>query len=127
MLVLERDAFEALLEHTPRLVRKLAETLGRRLRKANALIHSLAFLDAHGKVAHAVLTLMRDAGQAMACGSIPAVHLTQRTLADLAGTSRETTTRVLSDLQQAGYLRLNHGAITILEPAMLAKMAHDQG
>lgn len=127
VLVLERDSFVALLECTPRLVRKLAQTLGRRLRKANELIHSLAFLDAHGKVARVLLTLVQNTEQAPAGGSKPALQLTQRTLAELAGTSRETTTRVLGDLQQAGYLRLKSGTITILEPAMLAQMAHVQG
>ena len=44
---------------------------------------------------------------------------THEQLAALAGTSRETCTKVLHDLADRGLLRLARGRITVLDPARL--------
>lgn len=120
--LLERDAFVELLQRRPLIVLKVAETLSRRLRKAIELVHSLAFQDAYARVARVVFNLAQEVGQETVEGTSLGVRLTQRQLANLAGTTRETTARILKDFQQAGHLRVTDGYITVLEPMILAQM-----
>jgi CRP/FNR family cyclic AMP-dependent transcriptional regulator len=123
-LLLGRDVFVDLLQRTPAMARKIAEGLSRRLRKSSELVRSLAFLDAHGKVARVMFTLAVEKGRRTEQGTIVEMRLTQNAIAKLAGVSRETTTHVLRDFQQSGYLRITRGTIIVLEQAMLAQIAH---
>jgi CRP-like cAMP-binding protein len=121
--LLERDVFVELTERRPSIVFKVTETLCSRLRKANELVDSLAFQDAYGRVARVVFNLSQQVGQETTEGTSLGMRLTQRQLANLAGTTRETTARVLKDFQQAGHLRITGGYITVLEPMILAQIA----
>ncbi|WP_331753505.1 Crp/Fnr family transcriptional regulator [Streptomyces sp. NBC_00637] len=49
----------------------------------------------------------------------PQITLTHEQLAALAGTSRETTTKVLHEFADRGLLRLARGRVTVLDPARL--------
>ena len=118
-LLLDRDIFVELIERVPALMRKMAETLSHRLRKANDLIYSLAFLDAYSKVGRVIINLAQERGQAPLQGTILGLRLSQRQLAELTGMARGTIARVLSDFQQAGYVCMTGGQIVILEPTML--------
>jgi CRP/FNR family transcriptional regulator, cyclic AMP receptor protein len=119
-LLLDRDVFIELIERVPALMRKMAETLCHRLRKANELIYSLAFLDAYAKVGRVIINLAQEQGQAPVQGTTVGLRLSQRHLAELTGMARGTIARVLSDFQQAGYVCMTGGQIIILEPARLA-------
>lgn len=119
-LLLERGDFIQLVERTPTLLPKIAEALSRRLRKANELVHNLAFLDAYAKVARVLLDLAQERGQPAPDGCAMHVRISQRELAELTGMARGTVARVLSDFRQAGYIHVAGGNITILEPAILA-------
>jgi CRP/FNR family transcriptional regulator len=121
---LERDTFVELLQRRPSIVLKMATTLSLRLRKAIELVDSLAFQDAYARVARVVFNLTQEAGQETVEGTSLGMRLTQRQLANLTGTTRETTARVLKDFQQAGYLRVTGGYITVLEPMILGQMGH---
>lgn len=123
-LVLRQEAFVDLLQRTPALARKFAETLSRRLRKACDLVRSLAFLDAHGKVARILFTLSNEKSWDTPPGTMVEMRLTQHAIARLTGVTRETAAHVLRDFQQAGYVRMTRGSIVVLEQAMLARLAH---
>ena len=47
------------------------------------------------------------------------IRMNQADLAQLAGTSRESVSRFLADLERAGVVRAGRGQVTILEPAKL--------
>ena len=123
VLVLAQDTVTELLAHAPQVAMRMVATLGRRLRHANDLVRRLVFLDAHAKVAHAVSTLSQEHEDAQASGARRRRRVTQGELAARTGLARQTVARVLGDLEQAGYLRRSHGALTILEPARLARLA----
>lgn len=123
MFLLLRPTFVDLLMRTPSLARKIAEGLSWRMRRTLDLVHRLAFLDTHGKVARVLFRLALEKGQATEHGTTLDIRLTQRTLAELAGTTRETTAVVLRDFQQAGFLRMTGGTIILLEPAILERLA----
>ena len=53
------------------------------------------------------------------------VAITHEQLAALAGTSRETTTKILGELAELGLISLGRGRITILDRPGLADFAGD--
>ncbi len=47
------------------------------------------------------------------------IHMNQVDLAQMAGTSRESVSRFLADLERAGVVRSGRGRVTVLDPPKL--------
>jgi len=121
VLTISREHFLSIMEKSPKILLKVAAVLSKRLRKANELIHSLAFFDVYGKVARVLLNLAAERGRATEQGTVIDMRLTQQELAELAGMTRETMARTLREFQQAGCIRVESGIISILEVGMLQR------
>jgi len=121
VLTISREHFLSLIEHSPKILLKMTAVLSQRLRKANELIHSLAFYDVYGKVARLLLNLAAERGRVTEQGTVIDIRLTQQELAELAGMTRETMARTLREFQQAGCIRVESGIISILELDMLRR------
>lgn len=121
VLTIHRDPFLDTIEKSPKILLKMTAVLSKRLRKANELIHSLAFFDVYGKVARVLLNLVNEKGRVTEHGTVIDMRLTQQELADLAGMTRETMARTLRDFQQAGCIKVESGIITVLEVDMLRR------
>lgn len=121
VLTISREHFLSIIEKSPRILLKMAAILSKRLRKANELIHSLAFFDVYGKVARVLLNLAAERGRVTDQGTVIDMRLTQQELAELAGMTRETMARTLREFQQAGCIRVESGIISILELDMLRR------
>jgi CRP/FNR family cyclic AMP-dependent transcriptional regulator len=123
LLWLDRAAFWECLRRVPALSLNLTSILSRRLRLANAQIHSLASLDVFGRVAHQVLTFADEYGQARDNGDvlIP-IRLTQTDLADLTGGSRVRVNQVMAVYKRLRYLSIDRRHhITIHNKAALVQ------
>lgn len=121
VLTISREHFLSIMEKFPRILLKMTAVLSKRLRKANELIHSLAFFDVYGKVARVLLNLAAERGRVTDQGTVIDMRLTQQELAELAGMTRETMARTLREFQQAGCIRVESGIISILELDMLRR------
>jgi len=121
VLTIAREHFLHIVEKSPKLLLKMTAVLSKRLRKANELIHSLAFFDVYGKVARVLLNLAAERGRVTEQGTVIDMRLTQQELADLAGMTRETMARTLREFQQAGCIRVESGIISILALDMLRR------
>ena len=55
------------------------------------------------------------------------VRLTHEQLADLIGTTRETTTKVLGDLRDRGLVSLRRGRVGVIDAAGLRRLADGEG
>jgi len=121
VLTISREHFLSIIEKSPKILLKMTVVVSMRLRKANELIHSLAFFDVYGKVARVLLNLAAERGRATEQGTVIDMRLTQQELAELAGMTRETMARTLREFQQAGCIRVESGIISILEVGMLQR------
>lgn len=115
----EQDDFEKLLKEVPAISIRIIQTLARRLQSANEQIKSLALGDSKMKLADLLLALGEEfsrhgKGKAL-------IPLTHRDLAELAGTSRETTTRLLNSFAREGILTLSPHEISLKNPESLRK------
>ena len=116
--LIRRIDFKKLVEMHPGIALKLLEELTSRLRKADERIESLALLDVTGRIAGILLQLANDHGERI--GSVSLIirsRPTHQELANMAGTTRETVTRVLKQLETRKYPSTNGKDITILDPA----------
>jgi CRP/FNR family cyclic AMP-dependent transcriptional regulator len=121
VLTISRDHFLNIIEKSPKILLKMTAVVSQRLRKANELIHSLAFFDVYGKVARTLLNLATERGRVTEQGTVIDIRLTQQELAELAGMTRETMARTLREFQQAGCIRVESGVISILALDMLQR------
>ncbi len=117
-LVLKREAFIRLICQYPDFALKIMKALSSRLRETNRRI---AFSDAYGKVAQAILALARERGEKVPGGVMVPLKLTRQELADYTMVSRMTLHRVLSEFEKARCILLGRARITILNEALLAR------
>ena len=124
LYALYAEEYWSLIGRYPRIAHNLARILAQRLREMNHEVEVLTFEESRGKVAYALLKLYRhEFGEPTERGRV--LPITQRELADIAGTSRETVTRVINEFQERGYLRNEMGQIEVFNPAGLENVLYD--
>lgn len=116
LLALPASDVRALLERHPEITVKFVAALTRRLRAANERISRQSFQTVPSRVAGVLSQLVAEEGED---GRQVTIRMNQADLAQLAGTSRESVSRFLADLERAGVVRAGRGQVTILEPAKL--------
>lgn len=118
------EEYWALVRRFPQVAHNLARIVAHRLREMNREVEVLTFKEARGKVAYALLKLHRHRyGEATPQGR--RMPLTHRELADLAGTSRETVTRVLGQFQEQGLVAYSARTVELLDLEGLTDVLYD--
>ncbi len=104
VLVLKRGDFLDLLERHPQIAIVLLQELAARLRKSDQQIEGLSLSDAENRIAITLIRLAEELG-VIQMGKVVIENLPyQQDIANMAGTSRETVSRMLKLLQDKGYL-----------------------
>ncbi len=116
LLALPAKDVRALLERHPEITVKFVAALTRRLRAANERISRQSFQTVPSRVAGVLSQMVAEEGEE---GRQITIRMNQADLAQLAGTSRESVSRFLADLERSGVVRAGRGQVTILEPAKL--------
>ncbi len=117
LYVLRREDFRRQVEQMPRVAWALLEELSRRLREADQKITGLVLLDVPGRVAR--LLLDRASGEPPSVERAP----THETMAQMIGASRETVSRAIKELQDAGLIRTERRTVYLLDREGLARRA----
>ena len=84
-----------------------------RLRKANHQISTLALLDVYGRVARVIVDMAREEGRRLKDGRIAFRRATHQEIANRIGTTRETVTRMLKDLERQGLIHVEGKEIVV--------------
>ena len=120
---IRRDDFIAFLERHGQASMHAAQSLSNEYRAAFFDAKRLALSpSAAGRLASVLL----DWGRSAACGKPQmqfTMALTHEELANFAGTSRETVTRVLGQLRKQKLIRIQGTSLTILDPEKLSLLA----
>jgi CRP/FNR family transcriptional regulator len=117
LLALPAGEVRALLARHPEITVKLVAALVRRLRAANERISRQSFQTVPSRVAGVLLQLVAE--ETPQEGGEVTIRMNQADLAQLAGTSRESVSRFLADLDRAGVVKPGRGRVTVLAPAKL--------
>jgi CRP-like cAMP-binding protein len=113
LFMIHRRDFLRLLNDYPMVAIALLRELTGRLRKADTQIKSLSLKDAAGRVANVVLQLADEVGM-FRKGRVEIDELPlQQDLANMAGTSRETISRMIHKFIKKGYLQLQGNKLII--------------
>jgi CRP/FNR family transcriptional regulator/CRP/FNR family cyclic AMP-dependent transcriptional regulator len=114
LLLLHRADFQGAMSDNPSIGGALIRVLTARLRRANHQISTLALLDVYGRVARVILDIAREEGRRLKDGRIAFRRATHQELANRIGTTRETVTRMLKDLERQGLITVD-GREVVLE------------
>jgi CRP/FNR family transcriptional regulator len=124
LLALPAGEVRALLARHPDITVKLIAALVRRLRTANERISRQSFQTVPSRVAGVLLQLVseespRQSQEAQGGEGGVTIRMNQADLAQLAGTSRESVSRFLADLERSHIVRPGRGRVTVLQPEKL--------
>jgi CRP/FNR family transcriptional regulator/CRP/FNR family cyclic AMP-dependent transcriptional regulator len=119
LLILYRKMFLDILQRYPKITISMLVEMSKRLRRANRHINTLSLMSVYGRVADVLLQLARDQGQRVRNMIIIPNRPTHQIIADMAGTSRETVSRILSQLQRKHYIVIDGKKMVILNEEKL--------
>lgn len=115
LLVLEREEFTKLVMRQPKLALKMLGVFADRLRKADEKIAAIVLFDVSRRVTHFVIEMAKKEGVQTPEGLVIRRRPTHREIANMTGTTRETVSRVLSELARGGYVSMTGKRLTIHE------------
>ena len=111
LLAIDRRDFVPFVRANPEVALRLLSMLCERLRRTTEQVEDMIFLDAPQRLAKKLLQLA-DSGATT-------ITLSQRELGSMIGLSRESINKQLAHWQQDGVIRLEQGAIVLLDLAAL--------
>jgi CRP/FNR family cyclic AMP-dependent transcriptional regulator len=117
LCVMSREDVERLLITKPKVALRIFESLGKRLKEAEARLEEIAFKGIPARLASLLLQLADEDGGDTIRG------LTHQDLGEQIGTYRETTTQTLNVFKAGGLIEIGRKRITILDREGLQRVA----
>ena len=121
--LIPREVFMQLIHVSPKLSFRIAELLADELKEAEMKITHMAQSSVRSRLASVLLGLIDSFGYKADQKTLN-VHLSREDLATLAGTTRETVTRMLKDLTTLGAIQIQGKNIQIIQPELLRTAFH---
>jgi len=115
LITLSRSHFIGLIHKHPHIATAMLAELASRLRSTDFQISDLALCNVTNRVSKTILRLVMDQGVETEEGVLLKRRPTHQHLARMAGTTRETVTRVISRLEKEGYIVCNGRQILVLK------------
>jgi CRP/FNR family transcriptional regulator len=122
-LLIPRQAFFSLLEHHPTLVRGLLVGLTHRLVELTNRLTELSGGRIEGRLARFFLKLAQDMGQRRDEGTFIPLALSRQELADMIGTTIETSIRIMSRWSKENLVRTEKDGFLVLDRSALEAVA----
>jgi|WetSurMetagenome_2_1015567.scaffolds.fasta_scaffold257609_2 CRP/FNR family transcriptional regulator, cyclic AMP receptor protein len=119
LFLLYRRVFLDILQRFPKIAVHLLTEMSQRIRRANRHINTLSMMSVYGRVADVLLQIARDQGIRADNMIFIYNRPTHQIIANMAGTSRETVSRILSQLQKKHYIAIDGKKLVILNEKKL--------
>lgn len=113
ILKLSKKDFVSLLKRHPSIAIEIIGDLGRKLRAALNVARELRGERVEGRIAMVLLKLARRVGMAVEGGVMLTIPLTRQDIADMVGSTIETTIRVISRFKKDGIVKDAKGRMFI--------------
>ena len=104
------------VEQSPMLTQGIFQHLTRRLQQTEAVLAIVGYRRVEERLRHLLVLLKQEVGQPSPQGTRLGVRLTHQQLANAIGTTRVTVTRLLSQLQEEGWLVIDSARHIVLPP-----------
>jgi CRP-like cAMP-binding protein len=115
-----RQALEELLERHPHLSLGVTRLIGLRRRRIERRLKYLLFRSSRERLVHLLIEFAEQYGRPTASGVELSIKLSHQDLASIIGSTRETATVVLGELQNEGLLRVGRQRLVLLDLPRLA-------
>ena len=120
VVLIPRDAMQELLERNPQVALGVTKLFGLRRQRIERRLRSLLFRSNRERLVHLLVELAGQYGRAIDGGVELAIKLSHQDLASIIGSTRETVTVVLGELQAEGSLRIGRQKIVLTDLPGLA-------
>jgi CRP-like cAMP-binding protein len=114
-----------LMGRYPQMAINVIGILGRRLQEVQNRLRELATQRAERRVAHALLRLCRQAGRSTRNGTEIGFALRRKDIADIAGITLHTASRILTAWEKAGLLTSHNQRVVIQQLPEISRIAED--
>jgi CRP-like cAMP-binding protein len=119
LCLMSRGDVQRVIERFPSVALRLLEGMARRLDDAETRLADVTYKSVPARIATALLRLSGSANSE--------VNVSHQDIADIVGTYRETTTRILNEMRVDGLVDLRRMQIEILDRRRLAALAAEAG
>lgn len=110
---ISRESYEELLADYPKIARGIIKYLGAKLMDAHDVIISLVSSKVESRIASVIVRLCENHGSITDEGILINIRLTRQDIADLVGSTVETTIRIISKFQKKGLLSTVSGRLLV--------------
>jgi CRP-like cAMP-binding protein len=122
LVVLSRHVMLETMHQYPAVAEAVVQVFASRLRHLVALVEDLSFRQVTARVARIVLQSVAP-HEGVGAGVGARARVTQREIAEMAGTSREVVARALKALEEAGAIDLHHGEVSVADEVRLTSLS----
>jgi CRP-like cAMP-binding protein len=120
----EAELLDLMTRH-PQIAINAIRIIGRRLQEMQNRTRELATQRAERRIAHALMRLARQSGYSTAAGTAIPFPLRRKDVADVAGTTLHTASRILTGWEKAGLLIGQRRHLTIRDTSELLRIAEE--
>ena len=117
--VIRNRELEALLVQQPRLAVHIIRVMSKKLLYIQSKVKTFALADSQAKIAQTLEYLLERYGRQTGRGVEVALEINRQDIANMAGTTRETVSRVFRTLKDDGVLEDDERRIIVREPRRL--------
>ncbi len=121
VILIPTDEMRRLVEEHPHVSVGITKLIGLRRRRVERRLKSLLFRSNRERLVHLLLELTEQYGFPVADGVQLRIKLSHQDLANVIGSTRETVTIVLGELQAEGSVRVGRRKIVLTDPKRLAQ------
>jgi CRP-like cAMP-binding protein len=120
IVTISKADFQRHLMRNEKIVAQIIQVLCGRLRQVWSQLPTLSYDNAEARIRAGIMQISRRHGIADARGTLINLKITHQELAEMVGTSRETVTRTLSELQRDGVIQIADRRIIVVDSKRLA-------
>jgi CRP-like cAMP-binding protein len=118
VIVVPKREVQELVDRSPEFASVIIRIMAQRLRHMLAMIEDVSMRDVAGRVAKILLQVQRPT-HGVGAGVTTGRRLTQREIAEMAGTAREVVARALKKMERTGAVSIQRGHVQILDSELL--------
>ncbi len=121
LAIIQKEDFDELINKNQEVAKKLIQLLAKNISEKEDLLLNLAYSSLRKKVAEALVMLVKKYNESLDKKYV--ISLDRESLANIAGTAKESLTRTLGDFHSEKLIEImKDGSIAILNPSKLERM-----
>jgi len=122
-LAWDMDIWDDFMAHNPAFVRNVTQMMGQRIQEAHTRLKEMSTQDVEHRIAQALLRLVRQSGRTVNEGILVDFPITRQEIAEVAGTTLHSVSRVLNGWKDAGLVMVGRRKVIICDVEGLSRIA----